>query len=142
MKCSPVADIQVTIVSIMKGETYLDEAEKMINFMKSKGKLSWTMHPLGLPTFVFSHDTRALQHVLKDNFENYGKGPDIHVRFKGLLGNGIFNVDGKQWYHHRKTSAHLFNTNKFKGIVLETCEHKVGSIPCDGLTQPQLMNTP
>jgi long-chain fatty acid omega-monooxygenase len=37
-----------------------------------------------------------------------------------LLGNGIFNADGEQWYLHRKTSAHLFKLAQFKTSVLQT----------------------
>jgi hypothetical protein len=27
---------------------------------------------------------------------------------KELLGDGIFNVDGRKWYEQRKISSHLF----------------------------------
>ncbi len=73
-----------------------------------------------LPSLVVTTDINNVQHVLKDNFKNYGKtGPNFKPRLQGLLGNGIFNSDGQQWYAHRKTSAHLFKMNKFKGNILD-----------------------
>ncbi len=35
------------------------------------------------------------------------------------------SVDGEKWYSHRKTSSNLFNTNKFKGAVLDTFNRHV-----------------
>lgn len=32
----------------------------------------------------------------------------------GLLGDGIFNVDGPLWYEQRKISSHLFTHKHFK----------------------------
>jgi hypothetical protein len=36
---------------------------------------------------------RMLQYVLKDNFDNFLKGPAFRAIFGELLGGGIFNVD-------------------------------------------------
>ena len=51
-----------------------------------------------------------MQHILSTHFDNYVKGPEWHRRFKVLLGDGIFNVDGKLWYLHRKLSSRMFST--------------------------------
>ena len=44
----------------------------------------------------------AVQHVLKDNFENYHKGEPFRRVLGDFLGNGIFATDGATWRHHRK----------------------------------------
>jgi hypothetical protein len=73
-----------------------------------------------LPNLLMTTDVNNVQYILKDNFSNYGKnGNSLKPRLQGLLGDGIFNADGKQWFAHRKTSAHLFKMNKFKGNILD-----------------------
>jgi hypothetical protein len=73
-----------------------------------------------LPNLLLTTDVNNVQYILKDNFNNFGKsGNSLKPRLQGLLGDGIFNSDGKQWFAHRKTSAHLFKMNKFKGNILD-----------------------
>ena len=68
------------------------------------------------PNAVFIEN---VTYILKSNFENFGKnGKQFKPKLQGLLGDGIFNADGKQWYAHRKTSAHLFKLNKFRLSIL------------------------
>jgi len=44
----------------------------------------------------------VVQHILKTNFHNYGKGEYFfNVTFKDFLGDGIFNVDGESWKFQR-----------------------------------------
>lgn len=38
-----------------------------------------------------------VEYILKINFENYLKGENFYVNLYDLLGNGIFNIDGKSW---------------------------------------------
>jgi cytochrome P450 len=87
---------------------------------KTTQKKTTILRSAFIPTFVITSDVNNVQHILKDNFKNYGKsGNTFKPRLQGLLGDGIFNSDGHQWYAHRKTSAHLFKMNKFKGNILE-----------------------
>jgi hypothetical protein len=34
--------------------------------------------------------------MLNEDFDNFEKGPPTQIRFKELLGNGIFNVNGER----------------------------------------------
>ena len=52
------------------------------------------------------------------NFENYIKGDPFHDRFEEVLGEGIFNVDGKKWKLQRKTSSHMFNAKTLNDYML------------------------
>jgi cytochrome P450 len=72
------------------------------------------------PQMILTNSIENITHILKTNMTNYGKGPTFSSKFHALLGDGIFNTDGKEWYNHRKTSSHLFNLNKFKTGVLDT----------------------
>mmetsp|Transcript_46245 Transcript_46245/g.91659 ORF Transcript_46245/g.91659 Transcript_46245/m.91659 type:complete len:561 (+) Transcript_46245:120-1802(+) len=71
--------------------------------------------PLFVPVnVVVTTDPRNIEHILKTNFDNYPKGKNMTHRFFDLLGRGIFNVDGQEWYHQRKTTSHMFTAKIFK----------------------------
>ena len=67
---------------------------------------------------ILTADPRNVEHILSANFENYGKGPEFYRRFHVLIGDGIFNVDGKLWYMHRKLSSRMFSTGNFRDNML------------------------
>lgn len=92
-------------------------------------KKTFLLEVIGLPTFVMTIDVANVTHVLKTNFENYGKdAPIFKAKMQGLLGDGIFNADGQQWFAHRKTSAHLFKLSEFKSTVLDTFNHDLTTV--------------
>jgi len=81
-------------------------------FMKL-GKTFVLWHPLA-DHIVMTMDRRNVEYMLKGNFENFQKGPVFRGRNRDLLGDGIFNADGENWYHQRKTTSHMFTTKLFK----------------------------
>jgi len=82
---------------------------------KALGPTMVVVPPLGLPVnAVITTDPSNVQHILKTNFDNYPKGHRMSHIFFELLGAGIFNVDGKQWYHQRKATSHMFTAKLFK----------------------------
>jgi hypothetical protein len=50
---------------------------------------------------MYTLDAATVDYVLKGNFENYIKGPDMKHDFEDFLGDGIFNADGHTWKHQR-----------------------------------------
>ncbi|EOA26875.1 hypothetical protein CARUB_v10022968mg [Capsella rubella] len=59
-------------------------------------------------------DPRNLEHILKNRFDNYPKGPTWQAVFHDLLGQGIFNSDGDTWLFQRKTAALEFTTRTLR----------------------------
>ncbi|KAF9206027.1 hypothetical protein BGZ49_003135 [Haplosporangium sp. Z 27] len=55
-----------------------------------------------------------VEHVLKNNFWNYQKGPMVRETFGDLFGGGIFAADGNEWKFQRKLASHIFNVKAFK----------------------------
>jgi hypothetical protein len=55
-----------------------------------------------------------VQHILKDNAKNFGKGDKFMAIFRDLLGDGIFNSNGPNWELQRKISAKIFTGNNFR----------------------------
>jgi cytochrome P450 len=49
----------------------------------------------------------CLQHILRDNFENYHKGKVARKCLRELLGTGIFTADGEVWKFHRKIATSI-----------------------------------
>ena len=44
--------------------------------------------------YIIVTDPACVEHILKNNFDNYEKGPEFSSRFRDVLGHGIFNSDG------------------------------------------------
>lgn len=87
---------------------------------ETKNKKSYVVNTIGINHLVFTNDVENVTYMLKTNYTNFGKaGPAFKPKFQSLLGNGIFNADGHQWYAHRKTSALIFRLNRFKTSVLQ-----------------------
>ncbi|KAI3449145.1 hypothetical protein Pfo_005810 [Paulownia fortunei] len=59
---------------------------------------------------VYTSDPANVEHMLKTNFQNYGKGWYNYSILKDLLGDGIFTVDGDKWREQRKVSSYEFST--------------------------------
>lgn len=63
---------------------------------------------------VVTRNPKNVEHILYHNFKNYPKGEIMRTIFHDLLGNGIFNADGQEWFHQRKTTSHMFTAKLFK----------------------------
>lgn len=82
---------------------------------------------LFMPAMVITLDVANITYILKTNYENFGKTGSLKTKFQPILGDGIFNSDGQQWYGHRKTSAHLFKLEKFRTSIIETFNNEMFS---------------
>ncbi|KAK9040539.1 hypothetical protein V6N11_015687 [Hibiscus sabdariffa] len=58
---------------------------------------------------LYTTDIRIVEHILKTNFANYGKGKSTHEIFSDLFGDGIFAVDGHKWRQQRKLASYEFS---------------------------------
>jgi len=66
------------------------------------------------PWIVVTTHIPNVEHVLKTNFQNYPKGSWFRGKLADLLGNGIFNADGQDWLHQRKTASKMFTATLFR----------------------------
>lgn len=71
------------------------------------------------PSMVCSIQPADVKHILKDNFDNYIKGSEFADRFREVLGNGIFNVDGQIWKTQRQIAAQLFTRNTMSEFMTQ-----------------------
>merc|ERR1719161_979230 len=89
------------------------QLQKALEYHQKLGPTVALTFPLS-PWLVVTTRPENVEYILKTNFDNYPKGEVIHARFADLLGNGIFNADGKEWLHQRKTASKMFTANLFK----------------------------
>ncbi|KAL6877358.1 cytochrome P450 [Trichoderma longibrachiatum] len=84
---------------------------------------------------VYTCDSRNIKHVLASGFEDF-KLPRLRVNaMTGMLGSGIFTLNGKSWSHARGVLRPCFAKQNKESIVsmLEThFQALLGRIPADG----------
>ncbi|KAI7852169.1 cytochrome P450 [Circinella umbellata] len=78
------------------------------------GALTTTTSALGIPRSIITINPKNVEHILKDNFSNYVKGPQLDGATQELFGHGIFNANGEQWKYQRKTASLVFNVKNFR----------------------------
>ncbi|KAJ3322245.1 Protein kinase alk2 [Boothiomyces sp. JEL0866] len=69
--------------------------------------------PFAEPT-IFVNDPESVEYITNTNFENYIKGTFTKWRLTDVLGNGIFNTDGHDWFVQRKLTSKIMTNRNFK----------------------------
>ncbi|MQL82170.1 hypothetical protein Taro_014630 [Colocasia esculenta] len=98
---------------------------------------------------IYTTDPAVVEHVLRTNFQNYGKGAYNYEIMTDLLGDGIFAVDGSKWRHQRKLASYEFSTRTlrdYSGAVFKKNATKlasaVGEASAVGLVMDVQVNPP
>ncbi|KAJ6879244.1 hypothetical protein NC652_032728 [Populus alba x Populus x berolinensis] len=92
---------------------------------------------------VYTADPVNVEYILKTNFENYGKGDLNYNNLSGLLGDGIFTVDGDKWRQQRKVSSYEFSTKvlrDFSSVVFRKNVAKLANIVSEAAKANQSMD--
>ncbi|KAE8793766.1 hypothetical protein D1007_31508 [Hordeum vulgare] len=63
---------------------------------------------------IYTSDPAVVEHILKTNFANYGKGGSNYENMSDLFGDGIFAVDGDKWKQQRKIASYDFSTRALR----------------------------
>ncbi|KAI8369532.1 cytochrome P450 [Radiomyces spectabilis] len=104
--------------------------EKMHEFLlenyEELNTLTLTSSALGIPRSISTIDPANVEHILKVNFENYVKGPQMNGAMSDLFGHGIFNANGEQWKYQRKTASHIFNVKNFRDQFTDVFVQEIG----------------
>ncbi|KAB5527006.1 hypothetical protein DKX38_020853 [Salix brachista] len=92
---------------------------------------------------IYTADPVNVEYILKTNFENYGKGDHNYDNLSGLLGDGIFVVDGHKWRQQRKVSSYEFSTKvlrDFSSVIFRTNVAKLANIVSEAAKANQSMD--
>ncbi|XP_006662533.1 cytochrome P450 704C1-like [Oryza brachyantha] len=80
---------------------------------------------------IYTCDPAVVEHILRGNFPNYGKGPLNSEILRDLFGDGIFAVDGDKWRQQRKIASYDFSTRAlrdFSGDVFKRNAAKLAGV--------------
>lgn len=58
---------------------------------------------------IWIANPKNIKTIFGSQFENYGRGKTFYNRWYNLLGTGIFNADGREWYNFRHRFRPFFN---------------------------------
>ncbi|KAK6260788.1 hypothetical protein SCA6_015262 [Theobroma cacao] len=92
---------------------------------------------------VYTSEPDNVEYILKTNIQNYGKGEYNYSLLKGLLGDGIFAVDGDKWRQQRKVSSYEFSTKvlrDFSTVVFRKNAAKLANIVSDAAKSNKIMD--
>lgn len=101
------------LVDIIRASLRHEHLDLLCGLHWQLGKTFAAKAPLQ-PWWLMTTCPKNIEHVMSTNFANYPKGPWIGTKLSDLLGRGICNVDGKEWYHQRKTASHMFTAKVFQ----------------------------
>uniref|UniRef100_A0A0E0M9Z7 Cytochrome P450 n=1 Tax=Oryza punctata TaxID=4537 RepID=A0A0E0M9Z7_ORYPU len=80
---------------------------------------------------IYTCDPAVVEHILRTNFANYGKGEFNYENMSDLFGDGIFTVDGDKWKQQRKIASYDFSTRAlrdFSGAVFKRNAAKLAGV--------------
>ncbi|WVZ57450.1 hypothetical protein U9M48_007833 [Paspalum notatum var. saurae] len=92
---------------------------------------------------IYTCDPAVVEHILRTNFANYGKGAFNYENMTDLLGDGIFAVDGDKWRQQRKIASYDFSTRAlrdFSGAVFKRNAAKLAGIVSGNAASKQSMD--
>lgn len=92
---------------------------------------------------IYTSDTAVVEHILRTNFANYGKGASNYDKTSDLFGDGIFTVDGDKWKQQRKIASYDFSTRAlrdFSGGVFNRDAAKLAHIVSGNAAAKQPMD--
>ncbi|XP_043717384.1 cytochrome P450 86B1-like [Telopea speciosissima] len=69
---------------------------------------------------TITSDPRNLEHLLKNKFSNFPKGPYFLETMRDFLGDGIFNADNEEWRRQRKTASLEFHSAEFRKLTTDS----------------------
>ena len=72
---------------------------------------------LGLSQIIVCNHPRHVQHILRDNAQNYVKDGPLWALARGLLGNGLVNSQGDFWLRQRRMMQPQFHKKRLAALT-------------------------
>jgi cytochrome P450 len=100
--------------------------DRLYDFLLENSKLygqSFSFRVPLVPRIVLTVDPANVEYILRHNFDNYIKGPNLTKKMQDFLGDGIFNANGHQWKIQRQVASHMFTNNGLKEMANVFVKH-------------------
>ncbi len=98
------------------GRSFSDPYDMMLEKTLKYGDV-WVLSLPTKPWIYVVSGKEDIEYILKGNFHNYVKGERFHLILSEILGDGIFNVDGKMWLSQRRHLGKMFTTRSLKNMM-------------------------
>ncbi|XP_021764277.1 cytochrome P450 94A1-like [Chenopodium quinoa] len=112
-KAYPLIGHLIAVLKQKKDERFRWIASLIVNSPSS----TFVFHRLLGHQSILTGNPATVEHMLKNQFSIYQKGPFQKAILKDLLGDGIFNVDGEMWKFQRQVASYEFNTRSLRKFV-------------------------
>ncbi|XP_021844184.1 cytochrome P450 94A1 [Spinacia oleracea] len=112
-KAYPVIGHLLAVLKIKKEERFRWLTSLIVN---SPAATFVIRRPFGRQS-ILTGNPATVEHILKNQFPVYQKGPFQKTILKDLLGDGIFNVDGEIWKFQRRVASYEFSTKSLRKFV-------------------------
>ncbi|RWW54584.1 hypothetical protein BHE74_00038826 [Ensete ventricosum] len=92
--------------------------------------------------YVYTVDPANVEHILKTNFANYGKGSFAYDVMCDFFGDGIFAVDDEKWRHQRKLASFEFSTKVLRdssSVVFRSTAARLAKIISNAASSNELI---
>lgn len=74
-------------------------------------------YPIGFWNIYFLNHPDYIQHVMLDNWQNYGRDTFQYNNFRYVTGDGLLTTDGDFWLRHRRLIQPSFHRQRLVGLV-------------------------
>jgi cytochrome P450 len=88
----------------------------------------WQINIPGTPKTIMLSDPATIEEVLVTQFDNFIKAAEHRALLHDLLGDGIINSHGEQWYHQRKTAAKFFSARTLRLCMMQTMQRNIEQV--------------
>ncbi|KAF9200280.1 hypothetical protein BGZ49_009501 [Haplosporangium sp. Z 27] len=91
----------------------LTEIQEIIEDQYNKHGPVWSISLPGFGRIIEIDSPENIEHVLKTNFPNYGKGQAFVNIVNEFVGKGIFTSEGAEWKYQRQLGNNIFKIKAF-----------------------------
>jgi cytochrome P450 len=88
----------------------------------------WQINVPGAPKTIMLSDPATIEDVMVTQSDVFVRGVQIRDIMHDLVGDGIANADGEQWFHQRKTAAKFFSARTLRLCMTQTMRRNIEQV--------------
>jgi cytochrome P450 len=88
----------------------------------------WQINVPGTPKTIVLSDPATIESVMVTQSDIFVRGATLRAIMHDLIGDGIANAEGEQWFHQRKTAAKFFSARTLRLCMMSTMQRNVEQV--------------